>query len=138
MSMMSDALDALYETLHDAGIAGEQVTLTVNGQSTTGILATLEKAPVVPPSLEGLEPGKWDFANNSPLNVDHDFGIMAADYAINGTPITPAAGHQIKRTFGGSTKVYELMASTANGAVWEWMDGYDKKYLIHTKFVSEE
>jgi len=137
MSLISDALDSLYETLHDSDIAGETVTLVV-GEDTATILAVLETAPANAPQMQGLSPGQFDFAAASPKNIDHSFSILASDYAINSIPITPAQGHKIKRTFGGTTKTYQLMKSSSKGLVWEWQDGYDKRYLIHAKFISEE
>lgn len=135
--MISDALDDLYETLHDPAVAGEQVTY-VSDSGSVVVFAVLEKAAVIPPNMQGLQPGQFDFASSNPKNIDHDFSVMAADLVIKGLPVTPVRGHLIKRTFGGSTKVYELMASTGAGALWEWQDGYDKRMLIHTKFVRTE
>lgn len=137
MSLISDALDSLYETVHDPAVGGELVTLVV-GVKTTELYAVLEKAVLVPPSLLGLSPDQYNLAQPNPKNIDHDFSVLAADYKIDDVPITPVRGHLLKRAFGGSTKVYELMASSSNGAVWEWQDGYEKRYMIHTKFVREE
>lgn len=137
MSLISNALDSLYATIHDSAVAGETVTLVV-GNDEAEIIAVLESAPANPAQLQGLQPGQFDFATANPKNIDRSFSVLAADYAINGTPITPARGHKIKRTFGGTTKTYNLMANSSRGVVWEWQDGYDKRYMIHTKFVSEE
>src|SRR5205085_478198 len=126
MSMMGDALDDLYATLHREDVAGEWVTLWVDEDSSAPVLAVLERAMAVPPNLQGLQPGQFDLANPSAKNIDHDFSIMAADYVVAGTLLTPDRGHRIKRTFNGTTQIYELMASSSNGAIWEWQDGYDK------------
>lgn len=135
--MISDGLDHLYATLHDEAIAGELIEYHIGTASLT-LLAVLEKSQLIPPSLIGLQPGQFDLAQSSPLNIDHDFSILAADLQIDGVPILPAKGHQIKRTFGGSTKVYQLAPSGPGNTVWEWQDGYDKRYLMHAKFIREE
>lgn len=136
-SLINEALDYLYETLHDPEIAGESVVY-FRGASSVTVDAVLEKATVAPPSLLSIEPGRLDAVQPNPKNIDHDFSILAADLVLSGSPITPQRGDLIKRTFGGSTKVYELMSPTGGGLIWEWQDGYDKRYLIHAKYVRSE
>lgn len=136
-SMISEGLDHLYETHHSADVAGELISYH-RGDYSASFLATLEKPKVTPPSMLSLEPGRYDTVQSNPKNIDHDFGVMAVDLVLNGSLATPQRGDLIKRTFNGSTQVYELMAPTGGGLIWEWMDGYDKRYLIHAKYVRSE
>lgn len=137
MSMMSEALDSLYETIHDPAVAGELVSLVV-GDKITDLYAVLEKSPAAPPVVTGFQPGTFDLAKPSDLNMDHDFSVLAEDYAIDGVPLLPARNHELRREVNGVVRVYVVMASVANGTLWEWQDGYTKRYMIHTKYVRDE
>jgi hypothetical protein len=137
-NLIEAALDAAYELVFDPTIAGELVTL-VRGAQTTAIYAVFLKSKTIPPALLGLSPGQMDTANPSPKNIDHDFAIQAADYRFGGTLADPRQGDRIKRTVSGVVHVFELMASSGTGAVYELMDGpYKKCFVVHTKFVKTE
>ena len=71
-SLINEALDYLYETLHDPEIAGESVVY-FRGASSVTVDAVLEKATVAPPSLLSIEPGRLDAVQPNPKNIDHDF-----------------------------------------------------------------
>jgi hypothetical protein len=139
-SMISNALDFLYRTVHSPAVAGELVAYS-NGIASVNVNAVLERAESVPPNLAGLAPGQYDLASPSPLNIDHDFSILAADLVLpailGGTPgpWTPQRGDTITRTFNGLVSTYQLVAGTNSTAIWQWQDGYDRRYLIHTQFT---
>lgn len=135
--MMQNALDFLYSKLHDPTVAGESVVYFSGNDSVT-VHAVLEKSTILPLNLQGLLPGQFDFTAPSPKNVEHDFSILAADLVISGEMIIPQQGDQIMRTFNGSTSIYEVMPASQSKPAWEWQDGYDKRYMIHTRLVGAQ
>jgi hypothetical protein len=71
------------------------------------------------------------------LSASRDYLIRAADLALGGSSIEPAAGDRIHETLGGVTAVFEL-AAPAGGPPWRWSDPECTVYRVHCKRVEVE
>jgi len=69
--------------------------------------------------------------------ISRDYIIAAGELLLNGEPILPARGDQIREIQGSKTYVYEVMAP-GNDPCWRWSDSYRRSLRIHTKQVGEE
>lgn len=69
--------------------------------------------------------------------TDRDFLIAATDLVMNGIPVLPERGDQIRETQGSRTFVYEVMAP-GQEPPWRWSDEFRVLLRIHTKQVGSE
>ncbi len=60
------------------------------------------------------------------------YTITAADLAL-----TPRSGDQIKETIGGVVKIFEVLPID-QGRCFKWVDGGERRMLVHTKYVGTE
>lgn len=69
--------------------------------------------------------------------ISRDYIIAVEALILEGEPILPVRGDQIRETRDGKTYVYEVMAP-GNEPCWRWSDSYRRSLRIHTKQVGEE
>lgn len=69
--------------------------------------------------------------------VARDYIFDAADLVLEGSPVEPQAGDEIRETAGSTVFVHELMPVPGEGA-WRWSDPHRVAYRVHTKQTGTE
>jgi len=66
-----------------------------------------------------------------------DYLILASDLVLDGSPVLPEAGDQIREVQANTVFVYEVMAP-GNEPHYRFSDAYRKTLRVHTKLVATE
>jgi hypothetical protein len=69
--------------------------------------------------------------------TDRDYLIRAEDLVLDGNPVQPQRGDQIREAVGAQTLVYEVLAP-GEEPPWRWADPHCQMLRIHTKHVATE
>ena len=136
-SMIERGLDWLHGKLHDPDIAGEPVTYRRSGFDPFTIYVVIGKPISQPQTLLGFQPSNLDSLQANPINTDHDFWIRVKDLRDNNVN-APEHRDQIVRTIDGQDSVYEVLAPSSGDGMYKPESSYDKRFLVHTKFIRKE
>lgn len=80
----------------------------------------------------------FDAENILVRTESRDFGILARDYAFNGTRTEPQRGDEIRWFYNGTTYVYRVVPFGTEEMCFRYVDRYRRKIRVYAKEVSTE